>query len=205
MKKLLLALVMSMAIPVPAMAADQMGMPWKPVSRAEDGRRVIEFFMFSCNFCMQSDDMFTAWGRSLPSSMVFEQVPVIVSKADFNAAMAFYAVQKAQPHRLAAFKAEMFRRANLAGYSGMDSEAIIESVKAAKVSREAFLEAVASPLVAAAAERAAKLGQEYGIDMTPTVVVAGKYLFHAGYTGGNYEMLVQLGNGLVSREIGGRK
>lgn len=203
MKKLILAIALAILPPATAIANDAMGLPWKQVSRAEDKRRVLEFFMFTCGFCMQSDGMFTEWGRTLPKQMTFEQVPVVASKGDYNAALAYYAVKAAEPFRLEAFKQALFRRMTLAAMSGISNEGIVEALKESGINRTRFLEAVAAPQAQAAAERAAALTQEYQIDMTPTVVVAGKYLFHAGFTGGNYEMLIQLGNGLVSREIGG--
>lgn len=203
MKKLVLALSLALMAPAPVMAVDSMGLPWKAVSRQEDRKRVLEFFMFTCRFCMQSDEMFMEWGRTLPRSMTFEQVPVITNKNDFNVAMAYYAVKQSEPQRLEAFKQALFRRAALAGISGNSTDSVLDALRESGASRARFLEAVASPTVREATERAARLSAEYQIEMTPTVVVAGKYLFHAGYTGGNYEMLIQLGNGLVSREIGG--
>lgn len=49
--------------------------------------------------------------------------------------------------------------------------------------------------------RAILLMRRYRVTMTPTFGVAGRYSTHAGFTNGDYGMLKQLLDGLVSNEI----
>ena len=46
--------------------------------------------------------------------------------------------------------------------------------------------------------RAMDLARRYRVTVTPTFGVAGKYNTHAGFTNGDYNLLTQLLNGLVS-------
>ena len=46
--------------------------------------------------------------------------------------------------------------------------------------------------------RAMLLVRRYRVTATPFFAVGGRYTTHAGFTGGDYRVLVQLMNGLVS-------
>ena len=104
-----------------------------------------------------------------------------------------------------AFKSNMYRWMTLSNGFGVSHATIGEIVKSSGIPLGKFAEAMKSKKVKDSSRRAAMLAIEYAVDHTPTLVVGGKYLFHAGYTNGNYETLLQLANGLVSREMGAFK
>lgn len=186
-------------------AGQQMVTPWKDVNLPADRRKVYQFFMFSCGYCMQSDAMFVQWARTLPRAFSFEQIPVITNDIDLSAAMAFYAVAMVAPHRVEAFKDQMYRLMTLSGGRGISKKEIFDAAMTAGVNGDRLYQALMSKQVSAATKRAVDLREAYSVEHTPTLGIAGRYVSHAGFTGGNYDMLLQLGNGLVSREMGAMK
>lgn len=216
MKRIVAALCLAM-VATPAMALDapadgqqsgaqpQFTLPWKSVNRTEDNGRVIEFIAFNCAFSQDTDETFTRWGATLPKNFEFEQVPFISGLHEMPIVVAFYTVKHHFPNRMDAFKSNMYRWMTLSNGFGVSHATIGEIVRSSGIPMDKFAEAMKSKKVKDSSRRAAMLAIEYAVDHTPTVVVAGKYLFHAGYTNGNYETLLQLANGLVSREMGAFK
>lgn len=215
MKRILASLLLAVAVPAVAFdaapqapqegAQPQLSLPWKSVNRDQDKGRVIEFIAFNCNFSMETDETFMRWGNTLPKSMEFEQVPLITGLHEMPMVVAFYTVKHHFPDRMEEFKSNMYRWMTLSNGFGVSHATIAEIARTSGIRLDSFADAMKSKKVKDSSQRAAELAIAYAVDHTPTVVVGGKYLFHAGYTNGNYETLLQLANGLVSREIGAFK
>lgn len=178
--------------------------PWKEVGLPGGKGRVMAFISFSCQFCMQTDEKFTSWATTLPKGIGFEQVPLIYTKSDIQLAIAFYSVFYTEPEKLGVFKQELYHLGTMMGQNqAIDNAALLSLAERTGLNVSVFAQATQTRTVKDAVARAIEITQKIGFDVTPSIIVGGKYLTHAGYTSGNYDALIQLLNGLVSREIGG--
>lgn len=176
--------------------------PWISVSVPADRSKVYQFISFTCSFCMQTDGMFMEWGSDLPGSLSFEQVPLISTERDIQAALAYYAVREIRPEVLNSFKHDLYRAAAFNPGLNNWNELAVALAERNGIPQKLFKRAVSTKTVKDLTMRAVQLHATYKVDMTPTLAIAGKYVIHAGITNGDYGMLVQLANGLVSRELG---
>lgn len=186
----------------PASNAAENFQPWQPVSVPEDARRVYQFFSFGCSYCRQTHSAMTAWGNALPGRFRFEQVPILASEGDAMAASVYYATADVDPGRLPQLAEAIYYLLQDEGRYAGDPTVYAKAASLAGLNRTALKRQVESPGVIKRVERAHALQRAYGVTMTPTVAIAGKYVTHAGFTNGSYEVLMKLMSGLVSREMG---
>ena len=169
---------------------------------AEDRSRVFMFFSYSCPYCAQVWVGMDRWGATLPRDWRYVPVPVITNeKSSKVAATAYYIVRELAPGRLSEFN----RLAYAVGGNNRDTsgQGYIRALyqmgfKAADIERVANSDVTQERLA-----RALALSHRYNIRSTPTFAVGGRYTTHAGFTNGDYEVLVQLLNALVSMTIQG--
>lgn len=197
-----LMLVLSSAVQANVSSGQADGLPWRAVSQQGHKGLVVEFFSFSCGYCMQADQMILSWAKTFPGQFKFEQVPVVFTDDDIAMAMAFYAVQQVAPTQLGELKNALFLRMTMSQGMRLEQTELLRMVGRARVPMKAYLDAISSESVRKAVKRAAEMSSSYKIDTTPSLAVGGRYVTHAGYTGGNYETLLQLVSGLMSREMG---
>ena len=162
---------------------------------AGDAKNVFEFFMFTCNFCQQHHAAINSWGRSIPSPVRFDPIPIIVDRQSFDAARAYYAVRYTSPDRVADFLNAALS-ASAQGQTNMATPALLQSVG---VNERKVEQAWGNPNVKAALERAMTITARYNIKATPSLGIGGKYVIHADHTGGDYRLLLQIASGFVSR------
>lgn len=204
MKAILVALmlVLSTSAHANASSAQADGLPWRTVTQQAHKGLVVEFFSFGCGYCMQADQMILSWAKTFPRQFKFEQIPVVFTDDDIKMAMAYYAVQKVAPAKLEEFKSALFLRMTMGQGVRIEQQELLRMVAKARVPMDAYIDALGTDAVRNAVKRAAGMTSEYKIDTTPSMAVGGRYVTHAGYTGGNYETLLQLVAGLMSREMG---
>jgi len=182
----------------------EMPMPFHEVPKPviEDAYSVLEFFSFGCSFCMQYNAQFAAWGKSLPKEFRFEKVPVISTREDMAMAMGYYAALEAAPGQTEPFMESLFRQRNTMG-SVYDARAVgswlAQACTEANIPRDRYKSVLGQDRILKKATKAAQRIPRYNIEVTPTVAIGGRFLVTPDHVQGNYGMLFELSNGLVSK------
>lgn len=165
----------------------------------DDKYRVFMFISYDCPICKEVWKGMSDWGKTLPEPFKFVFVPL--SKGEDTLALAtqaFYVVRDIAPNKIEQFQQIAFEKAVqikqwqewvdiLQRFIGIPATAIEASIRKSETNKRI--------------ERARKLAQRYRVTVTPYFGVGGRYATHAGYTNGNYQVLVQLLNALVSKMI----
>jgi thiol:disulfide interchange protein DsbA len=164
----------------------------------DDRNRVFMFFMYTCPFCAQYASSFEAWGNTIPKPMLFVPVPLMIDDpVALSAAASYYVLRQLAPQRISEFEGFAYET----GQHNPTPEAFPAILYRMGLERSTVLAALNSPDTGERLKRAAALGRRYRVDATPDFGVAGKYTTNANFTGGNYDTLVQLLNGLISGVI----
>lgn len=184
----------------PAAAPYQLGVQYVAITPAQplvnDGKiEVVEVFSYACPHCWDFEPYAEQIQKQLPKGVVFRMMPAVFSPAWEPYARAFYAAQKlgvlGKTH-IALFKAlheqhePLYSLQDLAGFYAH------YGVKPAEFLRVANSDAVDQQMM-----HAIRLGQVWGIEGTPTIVVDGKY--RSGRIQ-SYDELVKLTLWLVHKE-----
>ena len=135
------------------------------------------------------------WGRTLPEPFRFVYVPIYTGNRRLDAAATgFYIVRSLAPQRIAEYQRLAFEAAKTAR-SSADFAAVLHRMG---FSHGQIAAAAADRRTQQRMARAMLLVRRYRVTATPFFAVGGRYTTHAGFTGGDYRVLVQLMNGLVS-------
>ena len=164
-----------------------------------DTDRVYMFISFYCPYCANTWAGYAQWGRTLPAPMRFVFVPVVGSQKHNAAATAFYVVRQLAPARLNEFirSAYALHRTK----SNINTEDYLRLLRQMGFSKQQIDAALTTEITQQRIARAILLMRRYRVSVTPTFGVAGRYSTHAGFANGDYAMLKQLLDGLVSNEI----
>lgn len=168
---------------------------------AEDRNRVFMFFLYTCPFCAQYAESFETWGKTIPKPVLFVPVPLMIDDpVALSAAAAYYVARGLAPDRLAEFEGRAYDLGQRHDPmpTAKDFPQILYGMG---LQRDAVLSALRSPETRDRLLRGAALARRYRVSVTPDFGVGGRYTTNANYTGGNYETLVQLLNGLISRAM----
>lgn len=168
---------------------------------AEDRNRVYMFLSYECPYCEQNWYGMGEWGRTLPDPFRFVYVPIYTGNKRLDAAATgFYVVRDLAPAKIADYQRLAFEAARTAR-NERDFVAVLYRMG---FSQEAIRTSVRKQLTQERMARAMTLAHRYRVTATPFFAVGGRYTTHAGFTGGNYQMLIQLLNGLVSNVVQSR-
>lgn len=164
----------------------------------DDRQRVFMFFSYSCPYCAQHSPAIVEWGKTLPPQIQFVRVPVITTdRASMNAAAAFYVMREVAPARLSEFDALAYA----AGASGLNESAFKDILLKMGLPKAQMLQAMNKGITRSRLMRATLLSGRYKVGATPHFGVGGKYATNANFTNGNYQLLIELLNGLVSQVL----
>ncbi len=174
----------------------------KPPQPTEPGKvEVLEFFSYGCPHCAVLEPMVSEWAKKQPPDVVVRHVPVA-----FNAGM--------KPLQQLYFSLEALNRQDLHPkvFAAIHQEkkkiftkpAIMDWVAGQGVDRAKFESMFDSFGVQSKIQRANQLVQDYKIDGTPTLAVAGQYLTSPSSAGGYRESVVEA-DALVKRVQASRK
>ncbi|UTH74246.1 thioredoxin domain-containing protein [Chromobacterium sp. IIBBL 290-4] len=166
-----------------------------------DGKKVLEFFTFTCPYCREMSGNFAYWGKSLPGGLLFESVPVLTGRADVTPALFFYAVREVAPEKLGIFCGHAFSLVQDANRPSSLPATYLEALDRAGINRAAVDKAVRGGKVQAFADMALQRTRAYKVEYTPSLAIMGRYLIHAGHSNGDYKLLLQLANGLISQYV----
>ncbi len=143
-----------------------------PVDAPTGQIEVLEFFSYGCVHCFHFEPMVKAWLKQKPAQVVFKRIPIFHEPLQraYYALEAMGQLDAAHDKLFALFHAEQQRPA------GGKPEQIADWVAKAGVDRVKFLDAYQSFGVAGKVKRATQLGDQYQVEGTPAVGVAGRFL-----------------------------
>ena len=169
---------------------------------ATDKVEVTEVFSYACIHCANFQTTVASWKKSKPAEANFVQLPAAWNPGWEMLARAYYAAEALgvldKTHD-ALFKAIHVERRPFGSMQDLaDWYAATAGIKA-----EDFLAAASSSAVNIKVNRSKQMVPRYGVDGTPSVVVAGKYRITGGSAGGWPEVM-QVVDFLVAREAAER-
>lgn len=174
--------------------------PAQPTSTG-DKIEVIEVFSYACIHCAHFEPTVQKWKSTMPANVAFSYLP-----AAFNASWEVFA--------RAYFAAQDLGIADKAHQDLFDGVHVRRDIRnledIAKVyakhgkTEKQFIDATTSFAVEMKLNRAKQMVPAYGVDGTPTVIVAGKYRINGNSAGGQ-EKIFDVVNFLVAKEALARK
>lgn len=160
-----------------AIAAAQLGKDYTLLNPAQpvSGKKieVLEFFFYECSHCYHLHPELAAWEKTMPADVELGFVPTIFRDSTEPLARTYFALEsigKISQMDDAIYQAIHVKQVNL-----YDLNTIAAFVGSNGVDRSKFTAAYNSFTVNSKVIRAKQLIRSYGIDGTPTLVVAGKY------------------------------
>ncbi|MBL0030411.1 MAG: thiol:disulfide interchange protein DsbA/DsbL [Rhodanobacteraceae bacterium] len=174
--------------------------PPQPTSSG-DKVEVVEVFSYACIHCAHFEPQVQAWKQKMPAAASFSYLPAIFNSSWEIFARAYYA-------------GEVLGIAEKAHQDLFDGVHVRRDVRnledIAKVyakygkTEQQFLDATKSFGVEMKINRTKQMVPRYGVDGTPTVVVAGKYRVTVG-SAGSPEKVFDVVNFLVAKEASAKK
>ena len=165
------------------------------------GIEVVEVFGYGCVHCATLQPLIGAWKAKLPQDVDFIYVPAVFGGAWEAWARAYYTAETMgvldRSHE-ATFKAIHTERApirNLGDIAGLYTRFGVDE--------EQFLATMDSFAVNAKIARSSQQVPRWGVDATPTLVVAGKYRVMPPRSGG-FERMLDVAEFLIARERAAR-
>jgi len=170
----------------------------KPQPTETEGKiEVLELFWYGCPHCWHLEPVLKQWKATMPANVAFRRSPAILGPSWEPLARAYFAAElmgKAEEIHEPLFLAVQVKKQRLA-----DADALAKFVATLGMDPDAFKEAYGSFFVDMQVRKAVELGQSFGVDGVPAIVVNGKYRTSATQTGGN-EQLMAVVNGLIAQE-----
>lgn len=163
---------------------------------------VAEVFGYVCPACAGFQPLVSAWKTKLPANVNFVYVPALFGGTWDNYARAYYAAEalglKDKTHD-AVYRAVHIDQ-SLKGERGQDTpEEIANFYKSYGADPKQFVETMNSFAIEGKLNKAKAFAQRSGIQGTPSLVVAGKYLV----TVPDREAQIRVANQLIARETAG--
>lgn len=171
----------------------------KPASTSAPAGKieVVQFFSYGCSHCKNFDPIFEAWVKTLPDDVVVRMVHVGFNKNFEPLQRIFYALesmgalQTMHPKVFKAFQDEKKR---------LDRpEVLFPWVAEQGLDRARFEAAYNSFSAATQVRRAIQLQDEYQVEGTPAMGIAGRY-YTDGTQAGGFEQMIQITNRLIEQE-----
>lgn len=156
---------------------------------------VVEVFAYTCPHCATLEPVISAWRKELPDDVAFSRQPVpfgsvgeALSRA-FHAAQATGTLEQAHP---ALFRALHVERKPLR------TPAEIAALLGGEDGAERFLATMNSFAVDARVARAKQQVASYGVEATPTLIIAGRY--RVTVREGGFQRLLSVADQLIAME-----
>jgi thiol:disulfide interchange protein DsbA len=162
------------------------------------------YFSFTCTYCKQIHSFVRTWGQSLPDGMVFVETPVInENKSSQMLASAFKYVKEnsRNEYYLDKFTENIYKHIHKISTTDELSRLIKEGMTSSKINTKNFLKSFKNEQFLAELNYSKTQQNDYGIEVTPTIVVGGKYLTHLGYVGGDQSKFIELINAITNLQL----
>lgn len=168
-----------------------------------DKIEVIEVFGYSCVHCAHAAPVVTQWRKTLPADVQFVLMPAVFGGVWEAYARAYYAaetlgvVERSHDRLFEVLHTERRPVRNMDDIAAFYGEYGVE--------KEAFLGALSSFPVNTRIAEAARRVQSYGVEGTPTMVVAGKYRVMSPGGEDGFEKMLRIVDFLIERERAAKK
>jgi thiol:disulfide interchange protein DsbA len=174
--------------------------PISPAARATSGDaiEVVEVFGYPCIHCAHAAPVIAKWKQSAPSDVKLTYVPAVFGGVWEAYARAFYTAETTgvleRSHDKLFEVIHTERRAinNLDGIAGFYTEYGVD--------KETFLGTMTSFPVDAKIAESQRLVQAWGVEGTPTMIVAGKYRVMSQGGDQGFEKMMQIVDFLIAKE-----
>ena len=188
----------SWSLPVLAQKAGYTELKKPASSSAPSGKiEVLQFFSYGCSHCKSFDPIYEAWAKTVPGDVALRMVHVGFNKNFEPLQRIFYALESlnamaaVHPKVFKAFQDEKKRLDN--------PEVLFPWIAAQGLDRAKFEAAYNSFSVATQVRRAIQLQDEYQVEGTPAMGIAGRY-YTDGSLAGGFEQMIQITNRLIEQE-----
>ena len=142
---------------------------------------VVEFFMFECFPCYVFEGDLNRWEADTRGSVSLTRVPAMFNPEARLQARAYYTAEVLG--KLDAMRPQTFDEIHERGSSLDSRDSLAEFFERFDVDRSTFDATFDSSEVDARFQRAVALNREYMVQVTPTIVVAGRYTTDPGLAG----------------------
>lgn len=177
--------------------AYQLIVPEQPTATANK-IEIVELFWYGCPHCHRFEPYIERWLKSKPANVEFVRMPAILRDNWEVHARAYYTAEvlgvldKLHP---AIFQAIHGNKRKL------DTEDELRAFfEEQGVSKENFNKSFRSFAVDAKVRRAKEMGQRYGVNGTPALVIDGKYRTDSTLVPGSFDELMKVADFLVQKE-----
>jgi protein dithiol oxidoreductase (disulfide-forming) len=142
----------------------------------ETGQRieVIDFFWYGCPHCNDLQPALEGWIRRKPADVALRRVPAILRDSWAPHARIFYTLE--QLGEVERLHLKVYESYHVGRLQLTQPEVAVEWAAKNGIDRKRWLEAYGSPAIDAKVERARELSAAYAVQVTPTLVVDGRYL-----------------------------
>lgn len=163
---------------------------------------VREVFWYGCPHCYDLEPALNKWLKTLPANVEFMRMPGIFRKSWEAHAKAFYAFEAlGVTHKL---HGPFFSAIHAQHQALNDEETIAEFAAKHGVDKDGFKQAYNSFQVDARIRGAIQMGQRYGIEGVPSLIVDGKFRTDSSLTK-SHERMMRVVDYLVKRAVAERK
>lgn len=184
-------------------------LPIEIQEKNKDDKFTIRFyFSYTCPYCKQSHDFINTWGNSLPKQYSFIQSHVISTT---NTSMMltgahefteFTSKNKANKDK---FRKLIYKHIHKINNDQQLSRLIKEALDGAKFDTQMFFKVIGSKDFKDKTTKNLIKQNDYDIQVTPTVVIGGKYVTHLGLAGGDTTQFIEIINAVTNmymQEVG---
>ena len=200
MRKLGLALLLTMVMAAPAWAArfvegkHYVEIPFSEKLDTGNKVEVREFFWYGCGHCFKFEPLIEKWKQNKPKAARFVRTPAfprqLVHAKSYYTFEAMGIVDKIHP--------KVFDELHVHGKRLRTVDSVADFVKSNGFDKEAFRKKYKSFSVDHKTKAAFQLGSSYGINAVPTFVVDGRYKVSAS-TAGSDQNVIEVINYLVKK------
>lgn len=139
-----------------------------------DRIEVIEFFWYGCPYCNELQPALEGWIRRKPADVALRRVPAILRDSWAPHARIFYTLE--QLGEVERLHLKVYESYHVERLHMSKPDVMIEWAVKNGIDRKRWLDAYHSPETDARVERARQLSKAYTLEVTPTLVVDGRYL-----------------------------
>jgi thiol:disulfide interchange protein DsbA len=163
---------------------------------------VREVFWYGCPHCYTLEPHIQRWLKTKPANAEFVRMPGILRDSWEPQGRAYYTFEALGV--LDKLHTPFFKAIHEGQQNLNDEASVANFVAQHGVDQNAFRKAYRSFSVDAAVKNAIRLGERYGLDSVPSIIVDGKYRTSAAKAG-SYEALMDIVNFLVQKAAAERK
>jgi thiol:disulfide interchange protein DsbA len=153
-----------------------------------DKIEVVEVFMYSCPHCFYLEPVIERWLEEKPENVAFRRMPAVFGPKVEPHARAFYAAELTGV--LDEFSAALFDALHVKKRPVWDEDALVALAEGIGIDGGEFRKAYRSFFVQMKVNRAKEMGERYGVDGVPAMIVNGKYRTSPKQTGGSEQMML---------------